>query len=81
MIESIDISRCTGCGICDDVCPADVIHMEPAGASDVPGLRVDCARPVIKFQEHCITCFSCEIFCPEQIVDVHPSIKNRPRPW
>jgi hypothetical protein len=27
------------------------------------------------------TCFSCEIFCPEQIVDVHPSVKNRPRPW
>jgi Pyruvate/2-oxoacid:ferredoxin oxidoreductase delta subunit len=82
MIEHIDIMRCTGCGICDDVCPADVIHMEPVTASaEIPGLRRTAALPVIKFREHCITCFSCEIFCPEQIVDVHPSIKNRPRPW
>jgi Pyruvate/2-oxoacid:ferredoxin oxidoreductase delta subunit len=82
MIEHIDITRCTGCGICDDVCPADVIHMEPVVASaEIAGLRRTDALPVIKFREHCITCFSCEIFCPEQIVDVHPSIKNRPRPW
>jgi len=40
MIENIDIARCTGCGICDAVCPADVIHMEPAPvAADVAGLR------------------------------------------
>jgi NAD-dependent dihydropyrimidine dehydrogenase PreA subunit len=82
MIESIDIERCTGCGICDAVCPADVIHMEPvATAAEIAGLRESKLRPVIKFREHCITCFSCEIFCPEQIVDVHPSVKNRPRPW
>ena len=29
MIESIELEQCTGCGICDAVCPADVIHMEP----------------------------------------------------
>jgi len=84
MIEKIDIEKCTGCGICDLVCPADVIHMEPAAAAAAPGmdgLRPRKLLPVIKFREHCITCFSCEIFCPEQIVDVHPSIKNRPRPW
>ena len=27
------------------------------------------------------TCFNCEIYCPEKIVDVHPVVKNRPRPW
>jgi Pyruvate/2-oxoacid:ferredoxin oxidoreductase delta subunit len=37
--------------------------------------------PVIMYREHCITCFNCEIFCPEKIVDVHPTVKNRPRPW
>ncbi len=82
MIENIELEKCTGCGICDDVCPADVIHMEPASPADsISGLRSVLALPVIKFREHCITCFSCEIFCPEQIVDVHPSVKNRPRPW
>jgi Pyruvate/2-oxoacid:ferredoxin oxidoreductase delta subunit len=47
----------------------------------VPGLEEQRLRPVIKFREHCITCFNCEIFCPEHIVDVHPIVKNRPRAW
>lgn len=81
MIERIEIEKCTGCGICDDVCPADVIHMEPDTRSALPGLAATRLLPIIRFREHCITCFSCEIFCPERIVDVHPSIKNRPRPW
>ena len=82
MIEKIDMEKCTGCGICDLVCPADVIHMEPAQvASEIAGLAQVKLLPVIKYREHCITCFSCEIFCPEHIVDVHPSVKNRPRPW
>lgn len=82
MIESIDLAKCTGCGICDLVCPADVIHMESApAAEEISGLRVRHELPVIKFQEHCITCFNCEIFCPEGIVDVHPVVKNRPRAW
>src|SRR5712692_6332016 len=69
MIETIEIEKCTGCGICDVVCPADVIHMEPVPVvAEVPGLRQVKLLPVIKFREHCITCFSCEIFCPEHIV-------------
>jgi Pyruvate/2-oxoacid:ferredoxin oxidoreductase delta subunit len=56
--------------------------MEPVAFKEqVAGLTQTKLLPVIKFREHCITCFSCEIFCPEQIVDVHPSVKNRPRPW
>lgn len=81
MIESIELAKCTSCGICDEVCPADVIHMEPCADDKATGLRSARRLPVIKYPEHCITCFSCEIFCPEEIVDVHPSVKNRPRPW
>ena len=82
MIETIDLSKCTSCGICDIVCPADVIHMtETPVEPDPNGLARTKLLPVIAFREHCITCFSCEIFCPEHIVDVHPSVKNRPRPW
>lgn len=82
MIESIDLEKCTGCGICDRVCPADVIHMEQSpGRPPLPGFVSEVLLPVIKFREHCITCFNCEIFCPEKIVDVHPMVKNRPHPW
>lgn len=82
MIETIDIAHCTGCGICDLVCPADVIHMtEMPVDAEMPGLVRHKLLPVIKYREHCITCFNCEIFCPEKIVDVHPVVKNRPRAW
>ena len=70
MIQRIDLDRCTGCGICDPVCPADVIHMDEA-----------LGKPVIKYIHHCITCFNCEIFCPVDCVDVYPIVKSRPYPW
>lgn len=53
------------------------IAIEP----QVPGLVQHKLLPEIRFREHCITCFSCEIFCPEKIVDVHPVVRNRPRAW
>ena len=88
MIETIDLTRCTGCGICDIVCPADVIHMTDVTLmtktpveSEVTGLSAQKLLPVIRFREHCITCFNCEIFCPEKIVDVHPVVKSHPRAW
>jgi Pyruvate/2-oxoacid:ferredoxin oxidoreductase delta subunit len=82
MIESIDLARCTGCGKCDAVCPADVIHMERTAAEPpLPGIVEERWLPAIRFREHCITCYNCEIFCPERIVDVHPSVKNRPLAW
>ena len=82
MIEAIDLEKCTGCGECDFVCPADVIHMELAEA-EAPAAHIRSERwwPVIKYQAHCITCFNCEIYCPEGVVDVHPSVRNRPRAW
>jgi Pyruvate/2-oxoacid:ferredoxin oxidoreductase delta subunit len=72
MIVDIDLERCTGCGLCDPICPSDVIHME---------LIIERVIPVIKYVEHCVTCFNCEIFCPEQCIDVHPIVRRRPLPW
>lgn len=82
MIEAIDLNKCTGCGVCDEVCPADVIHMETVAVhNEITGLHREKWLPAIKYRQHCVTCFNCELFCPEDIVDVHPSVKNRPRPW
>ena len=72
MIIDIDLEKCTSCGDCDPVCPADVIHMEDRDGREVP---------VLKHIEHCVTCFNCEIFCPVQCIDVHPIVRRRPLPW
>lgn len=70
MIKAIDLTICTRCGLCDPVCPADVIHIDQRTK-----------EPVIAHMEHCITCFNCEIFCPVDCVDVYPVVRGRPTPW
>jgi NAD-dependent dihydropyrimidine dehydrogenase PreA subunit len=51
MIEIVSATRCVECDICVKVCPANVFD-----ATD--------GVPVIARQEHCQTCFLCEIYCP-----------------
>ena len=59
MIERIDESKCTGCGICTEICSVDVLRM------------VD-EKAIIKYPEDCTTCFECELQCPAGAVYVHP---------
>ena len=59
MIESIDSKKCTRCGQCAEVCPMDVIR----ALGDV----VYIAHP-----QDCMTCFLCEIECPEGAIYVGP---------
>lgn len=33
----IDLSRCTGCGVCAEQCPCDALHMKPEGVTSNPG--------------------------------------------
>ncbi len=70
MIQTIHLEACIGCGICDPVCPADVIHMSRLTR-----------RPEIRYMEHCITCFNCELYCPTRCIDVYPVVRGRPTPW
>jgi adenylylsulfate reductase subunit B len=56
-----DMEKCVGCGTCDDICPADAIHMEPAGAQDIPCL---------KYPEECWHCGSCRQDCPEGAIAI-----------
>ncbi|MFB6153762.1 MAG: ferredoxin family protein [Halodesulfurarchaeum sp.] len=53
---SVDETLCTGCGICEQVCPTDVFEMDGRGGSKLPDpVRVD----------DCIECGTCELSCPD----------------
>lgn len=53
----VDEASCTGCGICADVCPMNVIEIIEGKAHPV---RVD----------DCIACRACESQCPQGAITV-----------
>lgn len=53
----IDIRKCTGCGICDDICPGDIIHMDEKTN-----------KAVVLYPEECWYCASCRADCPEDAI-------------
>ena len=69
MIRKIDEKVCVGCGICEMICPGDVIVMNDSG------------KARIGYPQDCWTCFSCELSCPVKAIDVHPFRKARPMAW
>ena len=60
-IERIDTDLCTGCAICVDSCPMDVIRMDEQSQ-----------KAVIKYAEDCMLCLACEIDCSEDAIYVSP---------
>ena len=58
-IRKIDMKLCIGCNVCVDVCPLDVIRMEPATN-----------KAYIKYLRDCQSCFLCEVECPEDAIEV-----------
>ena len=69
MIRMINQMVCVGCGICEMICPGDVIVMD------------DQKKAGIKYPGDCWTCFSCEMACPVKAIDVHPFRKAKPMAW
>lgn len=59
VVERINYEACTNCGICMDVCPMDVYR------------RLG-RMYYIAHQQDCMTCFLCEIDCPQGAVHVGP---------
>lgn len=55
----IEKELCTGCGICEDSCPLDVIYMNEEES-----------RPIIKYPEECWHCGSCRQDCPEEAITI-----------
>ena len=52
----IDFDKCTGCGGCQSVCPADVY-------GDVTNGKI-----VVAAADNCIGCRACESQCPETAI-------------
>lgn len=58
----IDPIKCTGCSICEIVCPAGVITMVPVGKKVVGSREVEIKRPAFDLYT-CISCGQCVDDC------------------
>jgi NAD-dependent dihydropyrimidine dehydrogenase PreA subunit len=61
-IDRLDEECCTGCEICVNVCPEDVIYFDR-----------DRKKAHVKYLEDCVACFACEFFCPSECIQVSKS--------
>lgn len=66
MIESIDVEKCTGCGLCACFCPLDTIRNREDGKAH------------IAYPDDCMTCYICERVCPAGAITVHPFRETLP---
>lgn len=56
MAAEIDVEKCTGCGLCVDVCPVEAIDLDDDKA------RVDV--------EKCVDCGRCVDECPNKAISI-----------
>jgi NAD-dependent dihydropyrimidine dehydrogenase PreA subunit len=71
MVHSImiDMSACTGCKTCMDICFVDVIRWNE-----------ETGKPVAAYPEDCQICGLCEILCPEKAIKIVPDWVSRQHP-
>ncbi len=61
MPPKIDSSKCSGCGTCYDVCPADpIVFAEPEDSDDWKSTVIE--------PDACQECYACVENCPEEAI-------------
>ncbi len=55
----IDAQKCSGCGLCADICPLDVFYHEKAKTT-----------PHVQHGDECWHCNACVMDCPCQAVEL-----------
>ncbi len=63
----IDEEACKGCKACVKACFVDVMRWDEAKK-----------KPIAAYQEDCVWCFTCEISCPVQCINVVPNMAGQP---
>ena len=65
-IEKIDHELCTGCGLCELVCPMDVIRMDE-----------ESEKAIIKYPDDCMLCEFCALDCPVDAITITPEKNSK----
>jgi len=59
MLKELDEDRCTGCKICVDICPEDVLRFDE-----------DRKKAYVAYPKDCLGCGVCAWFCPLKCIEV-----------
>ncbi len=64
MIKEIDQLLCINCGLCDNVCPTDVLR------------RID-EKVQIVYPDDCCHCMECLFICPTEAIVLTPEVPKK----
>lgn len=68
MPPKIDLARCTSCGVCQDVCPGDILYLDRG------------VRNLVRYPDECSHCDVCRAECPTGAIEIEFPWNLRQRP-
>ncbi|MEW6141703.1 MAG: 4Fe-4S binding protein [Chloroflexota bacterium] len=67
VVHKVDTNKCTGCGVCVEQCPQQIMELYPFGSKK----KARC-----KDLDLCVACLYCQKMCPEVAITVEmPGVK------